>query len=304
MNTYCTFVAEVHQCKDDLVFFTLYHQMIPNQHLVLMKRDVILPATYFLFLVEKDVLQVSSGGKHVPVKLDVGDTLETSTVAVGMNIKSLGISVMFDMCFSPQTYKLWQKMDAVIEDISLPADLFEDYVYRLGALSRFRHLGRIDDPLLAIKIGENDMIEFKRDFLHSKHTIIKSIVAFANSNNGNLFLGISDDCSIIGVNEELEHYGDQDKYLLAITQYIHDKTTPILNPFPKITLKQVGDKYVVVIFVEVGNELICGKDKSGEKYVSIRTNNRSFIVKDPHQIGEIYVQRRLGSDISRRLGLL
>ncbi|MED1700615.1 ATP-binding protein, partial [Brevibacillus agri] len=77
-----------------------------------------------------------------------------------------------------------------------------------------------------------------------------------------------------------------------------------LTPFPKISLKKVDGKHVVAIFVEVSSELICGLDKNGEKYVVIRTNNRSVVVKDPHQIGEIYVKRKLGSEISRRLGLL
>jgi ATP-dependent DNA helicase RecG len=177
-------------------------------------------------------------------------------------------------------------------------------VYRLGALSRFRYLGRIDDPQIATQLGESDLIEFKRDFLMSKHAIIKAVVAFANSNNGNLYLGIADDGEIVGVNEELAQYGDADKYLLAITQYIQAKTTPMLTPFPKISLKKVNDKHVVALFIEASSDLVCGLDKNGDKFVAIRTNNQSVLVKDPHQIGEIYVKRRLGSDVSRRLGLL
>ncbi|MBM7107560.1 ATP-binding protein [Brevibacillus laterosporus] len=296
MKSLCTFLAEIHRVSESEILFDLFHDRLPSIHPMLLKRLLVLPRVYFDFLIEKGVLQVRGVDTYQPTY--------RNSVAVGMNMKSLGSTVLFDMCFSKETYQLWQKMDAVIEDISLPADLFEDYVYRLGALSRFRHLGRLDDPIIATKLGENDMIEFKQDFLNSKQAIIKAIVAFANSNNGNIFLGISDDSKIVGVNDELAHYGDPDKYLLAITQYIQIKTTPILHPFPKISLREVEGKFVVSIFVEVGNELMCGLDKNNEKYVSIRTNNRSFIVKDPHQIGEIYVKRKLGSDISRRLGLL
>ncbi|MGE5703282.1 MAG: helix-turn-helix domain-containing protein [Clostridia bacterium] len=299
MRNPCYFLAIVQQDNKQHVFFDLYHVIKrpgAEQHRELIKSAVTLPHRYFDFLIHSGVLEMQGLESYQPTQVD--------PVAIGMNIKSLGTNVLFDMCFSPRTYKLWQNADASIEEINLPADLFEEYVYRLGALSRFRYLGKIDDPQTATQLGENDMIEFKRDFLNSKSAIIKAIVAFANSNNGNLFLGIDDDGSIIGINEELAHYGDQDKYILAITQYIQDKTTPLIAPFPKISIKKVEDKYVACIFVEVGSELICGLDKTNEKYVSIRTNNRSIKVKDPHQIGEIYVKRKLGTEISRRLGLL
>lgn len=298
MRILCFFLAIVHRMNDLEVYFDLYHvikRANENQKKELVKTGLKLPRHYVDFLVKSGVLEIQGIPYH---------SSNETIVAIGMNIKSIGTSVLFDMCFSPQTYKLWQNSDAVIEELNLPADIFEEYVYRLGALSRFRYLGRIDDPVTAISLGENDMIEFKRDFLNSKSAIIKAVVAFSNSNNGNLFLGIADDGQIIGINDELQHYGDPDKYILAITQYIQDKTTPLLAPFPKISLKKIEDKYVVAIFIEVCSDLICGFDKNGEKYVSIRTNNRSVIVKDPHQIGEIYVKRRLGSDISRRLGLL
>lgn len=299
MRTLCFLLANVHSVQTAEVSFDLYHVVkrdSENQVRELVKTNIHLPRRYFDFLFRSGIMEIQG--------VDAYESLSDAVTAIGMNIKSIGTTVLFDMCFSPQTYKLWQNSDAMIEEITLPADIFEEYVYRLGALSRFRYLGKIDEPLTAVSLGENDMIEFKRDFLNSKSAIIKAVVAFANSNNGNLFLGIADDGEIIGVNEELQHYGDPDKYILAITQYIQDKTTPLLAPYPKISLKKVGDKYVVAIFIEAGSDLVCGFDKNNDKFVSIRTNNRSVIVKDPHQIGEIYVKRRLGSDISRRLGLL
>lgn len=292
-----SFLAVVLSMDEEEVHFDFYHlsaRATPERELL--KHKARLPRHYFDTLLEAGVLAVEGEPPYRPAL--------KRPASIGMNIRSLGSRVLFDMCFAPRTYKLWQNTDAVLEDISLPADIFEEYVYRLGAISRFRYLGRIEDPQVAIQLGENDMIEFKRDFLLSKNGIIKSVVAFANSNNGNLFLGISDEGNIVGVNHEIEQYGDPDKYVLAITQYIQDKTTPFLTPFPKIALKKVVDKYVVTIFVEVSSEMICGLDKNGEKYVVIRTNNRSVVVKDPHQIGEIYVKRKLGSEISRRLGLL
>ncbi|MED1794384.1 ATP-binding protein [Brevibacillus nitrificans] len=297
MRHNCSFVAVVTHLYEEFVQFDFYQETKREQvERGLLKQEAKLPRHYFDYLLHSGVLEVESDPPYC--------SSDVKPAAIGMNIRSLGTTVLFDMCFAPQTYKLWQNTDAVLEELSLPADIFEEYVYRLGAISRFRYLGRVDDPAVATQLGENDMIEFKRDFLLSKNGIIKTIVAFANSNNGNLFLGITDEGIITGINHEIEQYGDPDKYLLAITQYIQDKTSPLLSPFPKISLKKVQDLYVVAIFVEVASELICGLDKNGEKYVVIRTNNRSVMVKDPHQIGEIYVKRKLGSEISRRLGLL
>ncbi|WNC12561.1 ATP-binding protein [Brevibacillus brevis] len=297
MRHICSFVAVVTQWEEQCVRFDLYQETRRGSvERELLRQHAALPRHYFDYLLHSGVMEAECEPPY--------QTGLARPAAIGMNIRSLGSTVLFDMCFSPQTYKLWQNTDAVLEDLALSADLFEEYVYRLGAISRFRYLGRVDDPLVATQLGENDMIEFKRDFLLSKSGIIKTIVAFANSNNGNLFLGITDEGVITGVNHEIEQYGDPDKYLLAITQYIQDKTSPLLSPFPKISLKKVKDQYVVAIFVEVASELICGLDKNGDKFVVIRTNNRSVVVKDPHQIGEIYVKRKLGSEISRRLGLL
>ncbi|MFD2371279.1 helix-turn-helix domain-containing protein [Brevibacillus sp. GCM10020057] len=297
MRQQYSLVAVVTHWTEQAVVFDFYQETrCEKADRDLLKHQAVLPRHYFDYLLHSGVMEIECDPPYI--------SAQVQPASIGMNIRSLGSSVLFDMCFAPQTYKLWQNTDAVLEELSLPADTFEEYVYRLGAISRFRYLGRVDDPVVATQLGENDMIEFKRDFLLSKSGIIKTIVAFANSNNGNLFLGITDEGVITGINHEIEQYGDPDKYILAITQYIQDKTSPLLSPFPKISLKKVGDQYVVAIFVEVASELICGLDKNGEKYVVIRTNNRSVIVKDPHQIGEIYVKRKLGSEISRRLGLL
>lgn len=297
MRSYSSFFAVVKNLQEQEVWFDLY-QLTKREphHRELLKHRAVLPRHYFDALWYAGVLEVECNPPYQP--------LPRQPASIGMNIRSLGSSVLFDMCFAPQTYKLWQNTDALLEDLSLPADLFEEYVYRLGAISRFRHLGRVEDPEVAVQLGESDTIEFKRDFLLSKNGIVKSVVAFANTSNGNLFLGITDEGTIIGVDHEIEQYGDPDKYILAITQYIQDKTTPLLAPFPKISLKKVQDKQVVAIFVEASSQMVCGIDKNGEKYVVIRTNNRSVVVKDPHEIGQLYVKRKLGSEIGRRLGLL
>jgi predicted HTH transcriptional regulator len=60
------------------------------------------------------------------------------------------------------------------------------------------------EPLLAkIQDGENAKVEFKQE-ISNKYKIAKTIASFANSNGGSLFIGISDDKELIGIDVEQE----------------------------------------------------------------------------------------------------
>ncbi|MBI5956013.1 MAG: putative DNA binding domain-containing protein, partial [Chloroflexi bacterium] len=60
---------------------------------------------------------------------------------------------------------------------------------------------RDEEPLEIIKEGESQSVEFKGDF---SPEVGKTICAFANTNGGTLFLGVSDDGRIKGVAERTE----------------------------------------------------------------------------------------------------
>jgi predicted HTH transcriptional regulator len=59
------------------------------------------------------------------------------------------------------------------------------------------------DLLRTVEAGEGVMTEFKR-LVHSPEKIAKSIVAFANTKGGRIFIGVDDDKRIIGVESEKE----------------------------------------------------------------------------------------------------
>lgn len=55
-----------------------------------------------------------------------------------------------------------------------------------------------------IRKGENETVEFKQeldDKIHSKE-FLETVVAFANSKGGRIFMGVSDNCNIVGFRED------------------------------------------------------------------------------------------------------
>ncbi len=59
-----------------------------------------------------------------------------------------------------------------------------------------------EDLLEIIRRGEREEVEFKQSLTNSDD-IVKTIVAFANTLGGILFLGVADDCQILGLTEDL-----------------------------------------------------------------------------------------------------
>jgi len=77
----------------------------------------------------------------------------------------------------------------------------------------------IDIPHI-LTIGESDVIEFKTSF---NEDVIESLVAFANTKGGAVFIGITDNAEVKGVMVETET-------LQKWTNEIRTKTQPGLVP--------------------------------------------------------------------------
>ncbi len=56
--------------------------------------------------------------------------------------------------------------------------------------------------------GENEYVEFKRKINHPEK-VIREVIAFANAGGGHLFVGVDDDCSIVGCK-----HADEEDYIL------------------------------------------------------------------------------------------
>ena len=114
---------------------------------------------------------------------------------------------------------------------------------------------------------EGKTLEFKRD-LSSPKSLLKSIVAFANTAGGHLIIGISDDRQIIGIEQPL----DEEERLCNL---IADSISPRL--VPNIELMTLEDKTLLVIEVFVSNtgpHWINSEGMTQGVYVRLGSTNR------------------------------
>ena len=116
--------------------------------------------------------------------------------------------------------------------------------------------------------------EFKREFTNE---IKKSVVAFANTKGGKIYIGVEDDGKIVGVN-------DADSVILQVTNSIRDSIKPDLTRFINIYTENIDGKQVVITQIERG--VYCpyyiaerGLKPSG---VYIRVGNSSVPATEEH----------------------
>lgn len=93
-----------------------------------------------------------------------------------------------------------------------------------------------------MKLIENETTEFKRDYVDE---IKKTIIAFANTNGGILYIGINDDGSVTGVM-------DTDEIILKASNAIRDAIKPDVTLFVKTEQVVMADKNVIKITVQKG----------------------------------------------------
>ena len=89
---------------------------------------------------------------------------------------------------------------------------------------------------------EDKNTEFKREYVED---IKKTLVAFANTDGGNLYIGIDDDGNAVEIN-------NIDGVMLQVTNVIRDAIKPDLAMFCDITVETVQNKKVIKITVNRG----------------------------------------------------
>ncbi|MCL2264982.1 MAG: putative DNA binding domain-containing protein [Treponema sp.] len=91
---------------------------------------------------------------------------------------------------------------------------------------------------------ENTTTEFKREF---NDKVIHTMLAFLNTAGGTLYLGLSDDGSVYGIE------GDIDLETRRITDSFRNNVTPDPSPFFNIEPEKLDDKYIIKITVKQGS---------------------------------------------------
>jgi len=93
-----------------------------------------------------------------------------------------------------------------------------------------------------IEAGENLTTEFKREYTEE---IKKTIVAFANTSGGILYIGVNDDKAIVGVD-------NPDDILLQVTNAIRSTVKPDVTLFVDYKIEIIGKASVIVVTVQRG----------------------------------------------------
>lgn len=91
---------------------------------------------------------------------------------------------------------------------------------------------------------ENITTELKREYTP---TILKSVIAFANTRGGTIYIGVEDDGSIIGVVK-------QDQVLLQVMNAIRDSIKPDITLFVDYEARKIDEKIIIEIQVQKGTK--------------------------------------------------
>jgi len=89
---------------------------------------------------------------------------------------------------------------------------------------------------------ENKSTEFKREYTDD---IKYAVVAFANTDGGNIYIGVNDDGSVRGIE-------NTDETMLRITNTIRDSIRPDVTIFTECAVELIEGKAVVVLAVQRG----------------------------------------------------
>lgn len=100
--------------------------------------------------------------------------------------------------------------------------------------------------------GETRQMEFKsslrwnlragRDDPNMGLAVLKTIAAFCNSEGGDLFIGVADDHTILGI--EHDHFENGDRFLLHLRNLILGKLVPNVVQYVSYDLVAIDEKYI------------------------------------------------------------
>lgn len=119
----------------------------------------------------------------------------------------------------------------------------------------FKNINSIEDVIQEIKQGESETQEFKstlRTNLHTnekdkkiEHNALKTITAFLNSKGGILYIGITDEGKVLGLEKDI--FPNPDRFLLHLTNLIKQKIGKSALRLTSIDLIKIKDRHIARI---------------------------------------------------------
>lgn len=89
---------------------------------------------------------------------------------------------------------------------------------------------------------ESTTIEYKERFTQE---LRKTVVAFANTDGGTLYVGVADDGAPVGVD-------DPGEVILQLTNMVRDSIKPDITMFTSASIEEIGGKAIVALHVQKG----------------------------------------------------
>ena len=140
----------------------------------------------------------------------------------------------------------------------------------------------MQDIIDEILRGESKTLEFKEQ-MPANQSIVKTVIAFANTSGGKLIIGVNDDREIVGITDDI--FELQDK----ISSIIYESCYPAL--LPHMYTKNIEGKILLVIDVNRGSLVpyyVKSEGKENGVYIRIGATNRKA---DRESILELERQR-------------
>ncbi len=133
---------------------------------------------------------------------------------------------------------------------------------------KFKKINSTKEIVEEIKKGESESQEFKstlRTNLHTnekdkkiEHGILKTISAFLNTKGGVLFIGVTDDGKILGI--EKDNFENIDKFELHLTNLIKLKLSKKELNNIKIEIIQLKDRHIARLEMNPSKKAIFVRD--------------------------------------------
>ena len=147
----------------------------------------------------------------------------------------------------------------------------------------------MNDIIKLIRQKENRQLEFKRE-LPVNEKIIKTAIAFSNSQGGDLIIGLDDDNQVIGIDED-----NIIKYEEIISSTIYDSCYPAI--IPEIYSVRSQGKILLIVHFYPSNQkphYIKSDGKIDGTYVRVGSSNRKATIEIIEELER--QKRRIGFD--------
>ena len=152
------------------------------------------------------------------------------------------------------------------------------------------------DTFTLLQAGESAQVEFKATARHNRytnkrdprieHAIVKSIAGFLNARGGTLLIGVADDASIVGIQDDLEYLKspDLDRFELWLTDLLDhtigkSAASSITTTFTRITGETIARLDVLAhpepVFVNPA-----GGERRADFYVRIGNSTRRLLTDE------------------------